>query len=83
MLAVERAGLRLGHLALPGRHDRRAQPFANEDPRVVEIEDLRPVVQRERGQREGQSPPAEQRGLQALRPETSELLDHSGHSARR
>ena len=60
----------LGDLAFPRRHRRWAQPLADEHPRIVEIDDLRLIVQLERSQCEGQSPPAQERGLQALGAET-------------
>src|SRR5262249_59728277 len=51
------------------------QSLTDEHARIVEIDDLDAIVQREGCHREREAPSSEQSGLQALGPESSELLD--------
>src|SRR5262249_46477118 len=76
MGGVQRAGLGLGGLALAGGDLRGAEALADEDARVVEVEDLGGVGQLDGGQGQRQTAAPEQRGLQALGAEARELLDN-------
>src|SRR5439155_20621569 len=81
--AIESEGLRLRHTALPGGDTRRPQPAGGEQARVVEVRQVGPVIELDRGERQGQAAPPQDLRYHHAPAKARQLLDDRRHRLRR